>query len=185
MMGKLSRKEDGGVLLEDLPAVVLGGEAGGVTFGEGGVGVGEVEVGEFEAGGDGGLVVDGAFDFEVACGGGDGDGVGGEGEGLAGGDEGAVADAAGFLEDDEGVGEIFGVADEPGGGLDGGFEHHDAGEDGEAGEVVGEVFLGHGDVLGHDDPLAGLEGEKLIDEDEFQGLGLGGLGGGRGCASLG
>jgi hypothetical protein len=43
----------GSVLLEDLPAVVLGGEAGGITFGEGGVGVGEVEVGEFEAGGDG------------------------------------------------------------------------------------------------------------------------------------
>lgn len=64
----------------------------------------------------------------------------------------------------------FGLADEPGGGLDGGFEHHDAGEDGEIGEVVGEVFFGHGDIFGHDDALGVVEGEKLVNENEFQGI---------------
>jgi len=91
---------------------------------------------------------------------------------LAGGDEIAVADAAGFFEDDEAVGEAQVVADDPGGGLDGGFQHHDAGEDGEAGEMVSEVFFSHGDVFGHDEALAGVMGEELVDEDKFHAGGL-------------
>ena len=59
------------------------------------------------------------------------------------------------------------MADQPGGGLNRGLQHHDAGEDGESGKMIGEVFLGHRHVFGHDDPFAGFKGEELIDEDEF------------------
>jgi hypothetical protein len=30
--------------------------------------------------------------------------------------------------------------------------------------MVGEVFLGHADILGHDDALARHEGDQLIDK---------------------
>ena len=59
------------------------------------------------------------------------------------------------------------MADEPGGGLDGGLEHHHAGEDGEAGEMVAEIFLGHRHIFGHDDALAGVVRQELIHENKF------------------
>jgi len=61
--------------------------------------------------------------------------------------------------------------DEEAAGLDEGLEHHDAGEDGEGGEVVLEILLGAGDVLEGDDAVVG-EGEDAVDEIELHGGGM-------------
>lgn len=99
-------------------------------------------------------------------------GVGGEGnfdvEHVARAHEAAVFERTNSTEDERaGLVGAVGVGQEAGG-LDHGFEHEDAREDGEGGEVVGEVFLGVGDGLDGDDAAGGLF-EDAIDEIEAHG----------------
>ena len=68
-------------------------------------------------------------------------------EAAPGGDESPVLEPADGPEDERGFGGVAAGLDEPACGLDHRFEHHDAGEDGEACEVIAEVFLGTRDML--------------------------------------
>src|SRR5207247_3745469 len=78
----------------------------------------------------------------------------------------AVFDVARLLEDGHGAGEVGAVVQQPPGRLGQGLEHHDAREDREGGEVVGEVFLGQTDVLHRNDPVVG-ERFDPVDQVEF------------------
>ncbi len=77
------------------------------------------------------------------------------GHGVARGEESAVFEGFDGAEDVSGAGGAVGVDEELSCGLGECFEHEDAWEDGEGGEVVGEVFLGHGDGLDRDDAVFG------------------------------
>ena len=91
----------------------------------------------------------------------------GDAEGFAGADEAAVFEGADGAEDEAGGGGAGWAAEcgEAAAGLDHGFEHQDTGEDGKAGEVVAEVFLGIGDEFDRDDVVGGVI-ENGIDEVE-------------------
>ena len=62
---------------------------------------------------------------------------------------------------------VVGV-DELAGGLCHGLEHHDAGEDGEAGEMVLEILLGAAHMLERDDVGVGAF-DDAVDEVEVHG----------------
>jgi len=111
----------------------------------------EIEIGELEAGRDRLSFSDETGGFEAGAAGEILDHFDIDAEGIAGGDEVTVLYVAGFLEDGEGFGEFAAHVQQPAGGLEQCLEHHDAGEDGEAGEVVGQVFLRQGDVFDADD----------------------------------
>jgi len=74
-------------------------------------------------------------------------------EALAGADEPAVLDGAEAAKDEAAVAER---AEEFASGLDHRLDHHHAGENGEAGEVIAEVLLRGGDLLEGDDAGARL-----------------------------
>ena len=67
------------------------------------------------------------------------------------------------------MGEVFGSADQPGAGLGHGLKHQDAGHDGEARKVVGQVFLGQAQILDGDQALTYLEFEDSVDQHESHG----------------
>lgn len=121
----------------------------------GGVFVGEIEIGQFQAGGDGLFVADGAGDFEACAGIGGLEEIGFDAKGITRSDELPVFDVAGFLEHDDRAGEISLLVQEPAGGLRGGFEHQNPGQNGESGEMIGEIFLGQRHLLGGDDAVFG------------------------------
>jgi hypothetical protein len=121
-----------------------------VDTGQLGLLVGQVEVSQLEAGGDRLIIVDGSGGLKDCAGVGFLGEVHLDAEVVAGGDEAAVADVSGLLEDGHRPSELMPAVQQPRGRLGQGFEHQDPGQDGERGEVVGEVFLGEGHVLdGH------------------------------------
>jgi hypothetical protein len=87
------------------------------------------------------------------------------GAGLA---EAAIFESADASEDQgKGCGPVSAMV-EGARGLHHGFEHHDTGQDGKAGEVVEQVFLGIRDVLDGDEVIWG-DFEHAIDQGEMHG----------------
>jgi hypothetical protein len=90
-------------------------------------------------------------------------------EGAAWADEGSVLQGADFGEDDALGAERACVSAGPeAGGLDHALERHDTWEDGEAGEVIAQVFFGAADVL-EGEHARGGESEGAIEEGEVHG----------------
>ncbi len=67
------------------------------------------------------------------------------------------------------MGEVFHIANEPGGGLREGFEHQHTGHHREAGEMIRQVLLRERKVLDGGQRMTGIDLGDAVDEDKSHG----------------
>lgn len=125
--------------------------------------------GELVSGQGGGFGLDNAdFAVKVEFAGGGFARRGFDAQGRSGLAEAAVFEGANAAQDQGKRGGASSASVKSAGGLHHGFQHHDAGEDGKAGEVIEEIFLSIGDMLdGHE--MALIVFEDAINQREMHG----------------
>ncbi len=95
--------------------------------------------------------------------------LGGDGQRPARLHEVAVLHVPGRPQHDDGVGEVFPEADRPGRSLGHRLEHEHSRQDGEPGEMVGQILFGQRHRLDRRDALARLDGDHPVEKRESHG----------------